>query len=508
MLEYQVDKGPHIKNHDTTRKIMFRWLIALLPIILFSFYKNGIKLYIDKDVNFLGMFRPLIMIFIACIGSIISEFLSQLILFKKRDKELKKSMSRFDSFFPGLFLALMLPIHTPLLYIFIIIFITVILSNVILKIFKYNILNSALLSKVIILVCFSSIILNNGGYLNTTDIKNSIKNVPLTNSTTMNSIGDYQSLVKPYGNLWDFFTGNIPGTIGETSTILCLLAFLYLIIRKSIKWRIPLVYVSTVFVITWMIGGYHELGIWYPLFQILSGGLIFGAVFMATDTKCTPTTPIGQILYGLFLGIITTLIRYLTPFPELSIASVLIIDCFVILLDRVGAKARFDFHKSIWLFVLAWLLILVVGMSITLVKVKENPKNVEPNKQEEIKKENKEEIKVEQVEEKSITQLITTDFTVVEKDITNNIATYVVSQKAKMGDIKARIVINNGRLTTFIILDQHESDYQKLESENYVNKLVYNQDNLANYPDVEGAKETSQSVKKLVINTLKDYNNK
>ena len=102
---------------------------------------------------------------------------------------------------------------------------------------------------------------------------------PLSNLSTISGVGTYEEVVRPFGSLWNFLLGSKPGAVGETSALLCLLGFIYLTITKTIKWRIPLIYISTVFVMTLGIGLYNGVGLWYPLFEILSGGLMFGASY-------------------------------------------------------------------------------------------------------------------------------------------------------------------------------------------------------------------------------------
>src|SRR5574344_2244659 len=113
---------------------------------------------------------------------------------------------------------------------------------------------------------------------------------------------------------------------------------------------------------TFIIGSINGLGIWYPLFQILSGGLMFGSIFMATDPVTSPTTPFGTILYGLFLGILTVLFRFLTPYPEGVLTSILTMNMFVFIIDDIGLKARYN--KKYFYFLLIPILIIITSSII------------------------------------------------------------------------------------------------------------------------------------------------
>ena len=353
--------GPFIKDNNSTKKMMNHLLIALTPIILFAFIKNGLLPYKKGYTNLYGMIYPLIFILVPTISTFIFETIFGIITRKKIKDLIKNSYSIFS----GLFLGLILPLNTPLPIVILGTLISSIIEKIIFGIFRKNIFNPALLGKLFIVTIFAVTINNHGGYLNPYEI-NTITSTPLTNANVVDGIGTYETLVKPYGRLLNMFIGNIPGTVGETSAFLCLLAFIYLTYFKVIKWKIPATYILTVFAITYVIGGSNDLGIWYPLFQIFTGGLMFGAVFIATDPVTSPTTPIGQILYGMFLGILTVVIRYLTPFPEAAFISILIMNTFVIILDKIGSIGRFNFKIALIPFFAAWVLIIGLGLGISM----------------------------------------------------------------------------------------------------------------------------------------------
>jgi Na+-translocating ferredoxin:NAD+ oxidoreductase subunit D len=112
-----------------------------------------------------------------------------------------------------------------------------------------------------------------------------------------------------FGGLQSMFLGLYPGALGETSKVLILVVMVFLIIRKVIDWRIPVFYLSTVFVLASLIAVSKGMGFWYPLFHLSTGGLVFGAVFMATDPVTNPTSASGRTLFAIGLGILTVLIR-------------------------------------------------------------------------------------------------------------------------------------------------------------------------------------------------------
>ena len=372
--------GPFIKDNNSTNKMMKHLLIALTPIILFAFFKNGIIPYKKGYTNVLGMIYPLIFILIPTVLTFIFEIIYGLIT----KKEIKNLINNCNGILSGLFLGLILPLNTPIIIIIIGALVSFVLTKIIFHCSKKTTLNQSIVGKLFIISVFAVTINNHGGYLNPYEINTIRSSSILTNTNISNGIGTYETLVKPYGRLLNIFIGNIPGAVGETSALLCLIAFVYLTYFKVIKWKISIAYILTVFSITYVIGGSNDLGIWYPLFQIFTGGLMFKAVFMATDSVTSPTTPIGQVLYGMFLGILTVIFRYLTPFEEGVLISILIMNMLVSILDKIGSIGRFNFKIAFMPFIIGWISIIVLGVGISMKFDK--PQQLESNFTDNIKK--------------------------------------------------------------------------------------------------------------------------
>ncbi|MDR0293965.1 MAG: RnfABCDGE type electron transport complex subunit D [Oscillospiraceae bacterium] len=139
----------------------------------------------------------------------------------------------------------------------------------------------------------------------------------------------------------DMFLGQIPGCIGEVSTALLLLGGLYLVIRRVITPRIPLAFIGTAALLTFFFPRGGVPGGEYMLYSLLSGGLVLGAVFMATDYATSPVTPRGQWLYGIGCGLLTVFIRYFGGMPEGVCYAILLMNTVVWLLDKAGVPRRF-----------------------------------------------------------------------------------------------------------------------------------------------------------------------
>ena len=166
-----------------------------------------------------------------------------------------------------------------------------------------------------------------------------------TSATPISSIANAGWLIKDaavtekfleqFGGLTNLLLGWYPGAIGETSALLILLVGAYLAYRKVLDWKVPAVYIGSVFVFTTIIALVNGVGMWYPMFHVLAGGLVFGAVFMATDPVTNPTTISGRIIYAIGLAALTVIIRLQASLPEGVVFAILIMNMVSPLIDKL-----------------------------------------------------------------------------------------------------------------------------------------------------------------------------
>lgn len=463
-------KGPFIRDDNSTNKMMNNLFIALLPIILFAFYKNGFLPYKNGDTNVYGLFYPLIFVIVPLLTGFITETLYAFIFLKKRKKDLINYTNSSFSIFPGLFLGLILPINTPLAIVILGSLFATIVGKLVYGGFGKNIFNPALVGWIFVITTYALTITSKGGYLNPTEIDAVTTATPLSN--VVSGIGEYSTKVKPYGSLFNFLIGTIPGAVGETSALLCIIGFIYLVFKKVLKWIIPVIYISTVFLLTLIIGLSNGAGIWYPLFQILSGGLMFGAIFMATDPVTSPVTKQGQIIYAFMLGILTVIFRYLTPYAEGVALSILTMNLLVFILDKIGVKAKSDKkYKYIPLVIISALI--VTTSIITSLSFGKKEK----------------------------------DFNIISKEANGSKTTYIVTNKGYSSTIKARIVLTDNKVLEYVVLEQNDSFYKSITNNDYLNTLINNQYNLKDLDTVTGATITSSALKNMLVNVINDYTN-
>ena len=170
--------------------------------------------------------------------------------------------------------------------------------------------------------------------------------VDIVSSATPLSADFMHGGLLPDATILDAFVGNVGGCIGEISALALLLGGVYLIVRGVIRARIPVAYIATVAVLTFLfpLGGNDRL-VWMT-YQLFTGGLFLGAFFMATDYTTSPVTKTGQLIFGLGCGLLTVFIRYFGSYPEGVCYSIMIMNLVVALIDKAVKPSRFGVVKS------------------------------------------------------------------------------------------------------------------------------------------------------------------
>lgn len=359
MKKFILGKGPFVRSVDekriSTRRMMNDVIIALIPIAIFGWIINGIFPFIKGiDNNFYHAIQPLINVLCGCFFSLFFEGMYFFCFEKTRGfKNIWTKLNLSFAVIPGLILALILPARID---IYVIIF-GCFIANIVFKLlfggFGHNIFNPALIGYAFCVITFGTQI---SAALNTQVV---ILNDTFAITATATPLGNfanvvaginsfnvtYEQIVASFGSLLNLFIGAQSGALGETSALLCIAGFVYLVARKVINWRIPVVYIGTTFILTWIIGMVNGvqgplLGIWFPTFNILTGGLMFGAVFMATEPVTTPKTPNGKVIFAVLLGVLTVLFRFVGSLPE-GVGTAILFTClFTPVIDRFAARLR------------------------------------------------------------------------------------------------------------------------------------------------------------------------
>lgn len=479
-MDFKVRHGNFLKSANSTNKMMRHLVISLIPIILFSFYKNGILSYINGYVNLYGMFKPLIMVVLSSSVCLFSEYCWYRFITKDK-KDIKELINTTYSLIPGIFLALVLPINTSLLILVIGSIFASVIGKLVYGGFGHNIFNPALVGRIFVIASYGAVIMESGGYYNAYESVDAVsKATPLTNLTTLKYVGSYSQIVLPYGGMMNLLIGKMPGALGEVSKILIIVSFLYLVFNKVLKWRITVSYVSTVFLLSMIIGFINGCGLWYPVFHILVGGLLFGAVFMATDPVTSPIANSSCILYGICLGILTIFFRFLTPYPEGVLSSILFMNLFVPIFNNYKIK-NYEKKSKIPIIV-----ILVLGITLSLY-IGFSIKN------------------------RSVVNEKDEYLVVVNETVIGGIYTYDVKYKGftSRDSIEATISIKNNKIFDIMITKMEDHYYDShIKNTSFIKDIINNQNNLDNVDTISGATYTSKYLKDMVRATINYHGDK
>ncbi len=303
MKTLHVSNAPHIHSGDTTQKIMLDVVIAMLPASVAAVVIFGIQA---------------LWIILTCVASaVIAELLFNLACGKK------STIHDCSAVVTGLLLALNLSTKVPLWQCVIgSVFAIVVVKGFFGGIGK-NIVNPAIAARVLMLLTFGAV----GGGANPT-IQG--ENVLVSGATPLDGLNKGEESA----TLLQLLLGTHGGAIGETCAIALLLGFIYLVARKVIKWYVPAAFVGTTFLCYLVFTGNVTLA----LSHVLAGGLLLGAIFMATDYVTTPVTNLGRVVFCVGCGLITFYIRQFGSYPEGVSISILVMNLLVPFIERFTAK--------------------------------------------------------------------------------------------------------------------------------------------------------------------------
>lgn len=305
-----VTSSPHFRSERTVRKEMGDVIIALLPTFLVGVYFFGI--------------RALLLTAISVLSCVIFEFIT--------NKMMKREVTITDlsAVVTGMLLAFNIPVSLPIWQLVLGAFFAIVVCKQIFGGLGQNIVNPALGARAFLLASWPKAMSN----FTLPTPKSMDIQASATTSATVLSGGNVPSL-------WDMFIGNMPGCIGEVSALALLIGAIYLLLRKVINLRIPLAYILTASVLLVLFKkDLNQLPV-----QLLSGGLMLGAFFMATDYTTTPVTPRGEIIFGVGCGILTAIIRVFGGYPEGVSYSILLMNLCVPLIEKFTKPNVFGVKK-------------------------------------------------------------------------------------------------------------------------------------------------------------------
>ncbi len=304
-----VSSSPHIHSGRSTSRIMLDVIIALLPTTIAGIVIFGLT--------------ALAVVATCIITCVLSEFLFNLIVKKEQ------TLLDFSAVVTGLLLALNLPANIPIWQAVIGSIFAIIVVKCLFGGIGKNLVNPAITARVFMLISFGSVA-SAAFPKDTVDAASSA--TPLVSIAE----GNIPSLL-------DLFLGNCGGAIGEVCSLALILGGIYLLIRRVITWHIPVAFIGGVFVLSFLFGGFDAYS---ALALVLSGGLILGAVFMATDYVTSPTTALGKIVFGIGAALLTVIIRMWSNYPEGVSFAILIMNILTPYIDNLTRRKLFGGGKK------------------------------------------------------------------------------------------------------------------------------------------------------------------
>lgn len=308
-MNLTVASSPHIRGDYSTRRIMLDVVLALMPALLVGCVVLGI--------------RALLVAAVSVVCAVATEW-----LYGALTK--KNTVGDFSAVVTGVLLAMTLPASVPYWLVMVGSIFAILFMKLLCGGLGQNLLNPALAARAFMMLIFPAGL---------------TRYVGVDGITAATPMHHMVMPALPSQSLLSMFLGNCPGSIGEISALALLLGGAYLVYRKVISLRIPASYIGTVAVLT-LVFHKTDAPLAWMFYQLFSGGLMLGAIFMATDFTTSPATPTGQLVYGVGCGVLTVFFRYYGLFPEGVTYAILIMNLLVWVIDRHTAPRQFGAGKG------------------------------------------------------------------------------------------------------------------------------------------------------------------
>ena len=307
-----VSASPHFRSRQTSSGIMLDVIIALIPSLVAAYIIFGV--------------RTLILSAVSVISCVAFEYVCRRVM--KRHN----TISDLSAVVTGLLVAFNVPATLPVWMVIIGDFFAIVIAKQFFGGIGQNFVNPALIGRIVLMSSFPS---KMGSYPEPL-----VSTIPLTSATPLASL---KSGAMPEQSLLGMFLGLRGGALGEVCIAALIIGFIYLLVRRVISWHIPVFYIGTVAVIMLIAGkGNFE----YVLYELMAGGLVLGAVFMATDYTTSPVSTRGKILYAVGCGLLTSLIRVFGNLPEGVSFSIIIMNILVPLIEHITTPKPFGTPKK------------------------------------------------------------------------------------------------------------------------------------------------------------------
>ena len=323
-LKLIATSNPHIRSSETTRSIMLDVIIAMIPALIWAVISFGLK--------------ALTLTVVSVIGCMFFEWLYRTLMKKPQ------SVGDLSSVVTGMLLAFVSPVTVPYWMILIGDFFAIIVVKQLFGGIGKNFVNPALAGRAFLVGSYAGSMTSWIAYGEKAPLMGAADIVTAATPMAYLKTGDIATLTADV-SVMDMFLGKCGGSLGEISALLLLVGGAYLIYRKVIGWQIPVAYIGTVAVLSFLFPK-AGTGLEWMLYSVFGGGLFLGAFFMATDYATSPVTKKGQLIFGIGCGAFTVLIRYFGSYNEGVCYSIMVMNLMVALIDKYTKPTRFGVVKS------------------------------------------------------------------------------------------------------------------------------------------------------------------
>lgn len=328
-MKFNFHVSPSIKGNLTTQNIMKELTACLMIIFVLAcvYYAQAFGMGYALQAIYL----------LAC--SLITMFVCEFLFAKIRKRDWKKEIKNSFGWVTAIIFVLMVPISTRPFAVIVSTAFAIIFGKMLFGGFGHNIFNPAAVGRAVIFASFTGSA--------TKFVTDAVASATPTTAIASNygwlpsTAEQLQSFLDTYGGWKSLILGTYPGAIGETFTIALVALGIILIVREIIDWRVPVVYLGTIFVMTLFVAvltgvnSYHGIPgwLWYPFLHLLLGGVVFGAFFMLTDPVTSPTCAAGRVIFAMGAAILTVLIRLTANLPEGCLYSILLMNMFTPMIE-------------------------------------------------------------------------------------------------------------------------------------------------------------------------------
>ena len=315
-MKFAFKPSPSYRTQQSTSGIMRDVTLCLLAVLTFSIIWYGVTYGAAYGLR----------VFLMALFAVLAAEITEVIWFKATGKDWKEIFHSYG-WVTALILVLITRLNVSYYAVIVCTIVAIVFGKMVFGGFGQNIFNPAAFGEALLMNTFSASV--------NADITTGA--TPITTIKASGWVMDsslFQEFLTQFGGVKSFFLGNYPSVIGASCALLLILCFIYLLWKKDIDWHLSVSYLVTVFVVSLIIGLVKGAGFEYGVFNVISGGVLFGAVFMMTDPVSTPVTVAGRVVFGVCTACLTLVIRWKSNLPDGVLFSILLMNMLTPAIDK------------------------------------------------------------------------------------------------------------------------------------------------------------------------------